>query len=344
MIRDTIQRALFRARAIHSADDAAAIAQRRLPSMVLDYVDGAAGQGNGESANRKALRDIRLQTRVLRNVAERDLSHSVFGRKTGVPFGIAPMGFCNIVTHGADLMLARAAAKHNFPVCASTVATTSLEDIAEAANGHAWFQLYYSGRGELTDMLLGRAEAAGYDVLIFTVDVPLVGRRGRELRHGFKLPFKPSAAQLIDFALHPRWAFKMAMGGQPSLGNFGGQHPEFDRHATRAHVDFGTLKAVRDRWKGKLVVKGVLSTQDAIAIRQTGADAIQVSSHGGRQLDSAPLPINALPAIRKALGGDYPIFCDSGLRSGEDIIKALGRGADFAFMGRPFLHAIAAGG
>jgi L-lactate dehydrogenase (cytochrome) len=328
--------------AIHSAEDARRLARRRLPWMVFDYIDGAAGTEHGEALNRAALRDLRLKPRVLRNVTKRDLSCAVFGHGARVPFGITPMGMCNLSTPGADLMLARLAARDRVPLGVSTVASTPLERVIEVAEGHAWFQLYFSGDGSGTMALVDRARTAGYQTLVVTLDVPEVGRRPRELRHGFKMPFRIGPRQFVDFALHPRWSLGTLWHGKPEMANF--RQGGFDRTASRAAADWSYLERLRAAWPGKLVIKGVLDVEDAVGLRDAGVDAIQVSSHGGRQLDGAPEPILMLAEIRAALGPEFPLFFDSGLRSGEDIVKAHAMGANFAFLGRPLLFAMAAGG
>lgn len=329
---------------IYCAEDAKQIAKKRLPWMVFDYFDGAAGEGLGESLNRQLIRNIRLEPKILQNVEHRSIAGSVFNQITELPFGIAPMGMCNLSTPGADLMLARLAAKHAIPVGVSTAASTSLESMIEAAEGHAWFQLYYSGDAASSYSLLDRAEASGYKVLTLTVDVPEVGRRPRELRRGFKMPFRMGPSQFFDFAMHPRWSLKTLVSGPPGLANFGGDNGEFDRSRSRAGADWEFLARLRERWPGKLVVKGVLSAQDALLAKATGVDAVQVSSHGGRQLESVMPAISALAAVREAVGPSFPVIYDSGLRSGEDIIKAYATGADFVMLGRPLLYAMAANG
>jgi L-lactate dehydrogenase (cytochrome) len=258
--------------------------------------------------------------------------------------GISPMGMCNLAAPGADLMLARLAARHRVPLGVSTVASTPMEQMIEAAEGHAWFQLYFSGDGSGTMKLVDRAESAGYDTLVLTLDVPEVGRRPRELRHGFKMPFRIGPRQFVDFACHPRWSLTTLVRGRPEMANFTMPGYAFDRTESRARGDWTYFARLRDRWKGRLVAKGVLDVADAIRLRAAGVDAIQVSSHGGRQLDSAVAPITALQEIRQALGPDFPLFFDSGLRSGEDVVKAYAVGADFVFLGRVVLFAIAAAG
>jgi isopentenyl diphosphate isomerase/L-lactate dehydrogenase-like FMN-dependent dehydrogenase len=329
---------------IHSYEDARRLAKKRLPRMIFDYIDGAAGTEHGEQLNRNAIRDIRLQPRILNNVEKRSIKIDLFGEKAGLPFGISPMGMCNLARHDADTLLAQFAAKHKVPVGVSTAASTSLEDMITYADGHAWFQLYFSGNKEASFKLIDRAKASGYKTLVLTVDVPEVGRRPRELRRGFKMPFKIGIPQFIDFALHPEWSLSTLIKGKPELANFGGKFGEFDRTSSRAGADWDLLSQIRERWQGNLVIKGVLSPVDAVKLKDAGVDAIQVSSHGGRQLDSAPAPINALREIRKSVGDAFTLFFDSGLRSGEDIIKAYAYGADYVLLGRPFSYAIAANG
>ena len=332
------------AKKIHSSADARRLARRRLPWMVFDYIDGAAGTETGAARNRAAFDNIELTPRILRDVSKRSLSVPLWGKPTKAPFGISPMGMCNLSGPGADLMLARLAAREEVPVGVSTVASTPMEKMIEVAQGHAWFQLYFSGDGMGTFKLVERAKAAGYETIVLTVDVAEVGRRPRELRHGFTMPFKIGVKQFIDFALHPQWSISSLIAGKPQMANFLMDGYDFDRTESRARADFDTLRRLREMWPGKLVVKGVLDVEDATMLKAEGVDAIQVSSHGSRQLDSAPPPILKLAEIREALGADYPLFYDTGLRGGEDVVKAYGQGANFTFFGRVLQFAIAAGG
>lgn len=327
---------------IHSAEDARRLARRRLPWMVFDYIDGAAGSEQGVLRNRATLDAQTLRPRILRDVSQRTLATTLFGKTTQRPFGIAPMGMCNLSAPGADLMLARLAARDQVPLGVSTVASTPMEKLIEIAEGNAWFQLYFSGDGAGSFKLVDRAKAAGYQTLVLTVDVPEVGRRPRELHHGFKMPFQIGPRQFLDFALHPRWSLRALFGGKPQMANFEMEGYDFDRTQSRAKADWTTLQRLRGAWPGKLVIKGVLDVEDAVKLKEFGVDAIQVSSHGARQLESAPAPFLALSDIRKAVGDDFPLFYDSGLRSGEDALKALTSGADFVFFGRILQFAIAA--
>lgn len=312
--------------------------------MVFDYIDGSAGAEAGAHRNRAALDKICLRPRILKDVSNRHLGASLFGQTAQRPFGIAPMGMCNLSRPGADLMLARLAARNAVPLGVSTVASTPLEKMIEVAEGHAWFQLYVSGDGADAMRLAARAQDAGFETLILTVDVPEVGRRPRELRHGFKMPFKLGPRQFLDFALHPQWSLRTLAAGRPDMANFKAPGFDFDRTASRAKTTWETLKVLRDLWNGNLVVKGVMDPQDALELKAAGVDAIQVSNHGARQLESAPASIDTLREVRSAIGSDTPLFLDSGMRSGEDILKACATGANFVFLGRVFQFAIAAAG
>ncbi|WP_415919578.1 alpha-hydroxy acid oxidase [Tateyamaria sp. SN6-1] len=333
-----------RAAHIHSSEDARRLAKARLPWMVFDYIDGAAGRETGAARNRAALDDICLAPRILRDVSQRNLDVPLFGATAQRPFGIAPMGMCNLSGPGADLMLARLAARHTVPVGVSTVASTPLEKMIETAQGNAWFQLYFTGDNSGSFKLAQRAQDAGYTTLIVTVDVPEVGRRPRELRHGFTMPFRIGPRQFLDFALHPRWSLTSLAAGKPQMANFEMDGFDFDRTESRAKADWSTLQALRDLWKGRLVIKGVTHAGDAQRLVSEGVDAIQVSNHGARQLESAPAPIHALAEIRAAVGQEVQLFYDSGLRSGEDVLKAFDQGANFTFFGRVLQFAIAAAG
>ena len=324
-----------------SFDDFRQSAKKRLPKLLFEYIDGAASDGSGEADNRKIIRQLRLKTKALINVEKRSLNHKIFRIPSKLPIGIAPMGMVQMAGVGADEAFAKCAAKYEIPVGVSTASSMSLEKYAEYSNGYAWFQLYYMADKTELKTLLNRIVTAGYKTLIFTVDVPEIGFRPNEIRNGLKIPFKFGPKQIVDFAMHPTWSIKTLINGPPKFGNFKDTN-SFNRDASRAGADWEFLRYLRDRWPNKLVIKGVLNTEDAINMRGMGVDGIYVSSHGGRQLASAPHPIEMLPKIRKALGDDVHIFYDSGLRNGEDLVKAYALGANFAFMGRPWSLAYAA--
>jgi len=331
---------------LFSTEDARRLARRRLPRLVFDFVEGAAGREVGTARNMSQFDSVMLQPRVMADVGQRSLITEVMGQSYKVPFGIAPMGMCNLVHPKADRSLAKAAKAMDFPLCLSSAASTSIEDMADMAGSHAWFQLYFGASKEASLALVDRARAVGYDTLVLTVDVPQVSRRVRDLRNGFAVPFAMTPRAFMDFATHPRWSLSTLAAGAPRPMNFinseGGN--SFDRGASRAGADWAFLKVLRETWKGKLIVKGVTSAADASRIRGLGADAIYVSNHGARQLDSVPPAIRLLPLIRAAVGPDLPLLFDSGIRNGEDVVKALALGADFVMLGRPALFALGAEG
>ena len=324
-----------------SFDDFRQSARKRLPKLLFEYIDGAASDGSGEAENRKIIRQLRLNTKALINVEKRSLNHKIFRIPSKLPIGIAPMGMVQMAGAGADEAFAKCAAKYEIPVGVSTASSMSLEKYAEYSRGYAWFQLYYMADKAELEKLLNRVLMAGYKTLIFTVDVPEIGFRPNEIRNGLTVPFKLGPKQIFDFALHPAWSLKTLINGVPKFGNFTDAN-SFTRDASRAGADWDFLRYLRDHWPNKLVIKGVLNTDDAINMKGIGVDGIYVSNHGGRQLASAPHPIEMLPKIRKALGDDVHIFYDSGLRNGEDLVKAYALGANFAFMGRPWSLAYAA--
>lgn len=327
-----------------NAETARACARSRIPRIAFDFIDGAVGRETGSKLNTSAFDEIRLSPRGLVDVSVRSLRKNILGCRFDLPFGIAPMGMCGISWPGADRMMAREAVRRNIPICMSSAASTTLEAAREQAGDRAWFQIYVGNDTSQAERLIERASAAGYETLVLTVDVPVLSRRDREVRNGYTLPFRMGFRQFFDFAVHPRWSVGMLINGVPRPKNYDGEESGYDRHAARAGADWKFLDRLRKSWKGRLIVKGVMSEDDAAKVKESGADAICVSNHGGRQLDAAQASLHALPKIRHAVGAEYPLLFDSGVRSGEDVLRALALGADFVLLGRPVLYALAAGG
>lgn len=331
-------------RAAVNADAARLRAKSRLPRIAFDFIDGGVGREACLARNVQAFDRVRLMPRGLVDVSRRSLKKRILGFEFDLPFGIAPMGMCGLAGPGADRLIAREAKRRDVPWCVSSAASISLEDARAEAGRNAWFQLYVGSDTSQALSLLARAKAAGYETLVLTVDVPVLSRRDREVARGYGVPVRVGLRQLADFALHPLWSAKALVRGIPRPGNYDVGPGGYDRDAPRAGADWDFLDWLRAEWPGKLVVKGVLCSEIAVRAKDAGADAVCVSNHGGRQLDSAPAALEALPEIRKAVGPDYPLLMDSGVRHGEDVLRALALGADCVLLGRPILYAIAAGG
>lgn len=336
-----------------SIDDLRALAKSRLPRFAFDFIDGGAESETGLARNRRALDEVLLAPRYMVDLTRIETETEIFGRTYAAPFGVAPMGFINMAWPGTDLMLARLAARERIPHLVSTAASTRLETLAEAADGHAWFQIYVSNDRAMTGHIIDRAEAAGYEVLVVTVDVSAQGKRDRDIRNGLRIPFSPTAGILADLVRHPRWSLGSLRQGAPRFANLSGEGAgEFaglpleevqQRLLIANRFDWEALKRLRDRWKGPLVLKGIMRADDALMAAEAGCDGIVVSNHGGRQADYAPASIEALSSIAEACAGRTTLLFDSGVRRGADIVRARALGAAFSLAGRAFAYGAAAG-
>ena len=334
-------------------DDLHAAARRRLPRFVFDFIDGGAGDESAMRRNRDALDRVRLVPRQLVDATRCDPGAELCGRRWSYPFGIAPIGLAGLARHGADAALAQAAAEAHIPYILSTAATTTIEAVARVASGHLWFQLYVTRDREITRDLMRRAQEAGVEVLVVTVDSQVPGRRERNLRNGFTLPLRPSLGRLLDFASRPAWCLDMLRHGSPRLSNLapyaragaGAQSlAELIAEQIDPSLDWPDIEAIRAVWSGKMIIKGLMCVDDALRAARIGADGIVVSNHGGRQIDATPAPIEVLPQIAAAVGARLPVLLDGGMRSGSDIAKALALGARFVLVGRAAVYGVATGG
>lgn len=328
-------------------------ARRRLPRFVFDYVDGTADDGVCHQRNRDDLEALTLSPRVLVDTSQLDTGVDVLGQHWAMPFGIAPTGLNGLIRPGGDAMLACAARRFGVPFALSTASNMRLEQVAQQAQGGMqWMQLYVMHRA-IAEQIVARAQTAGYQALVLTVDVPVGGYRERDIRHGFQLPFKPSLSFAWDVCTHPAWAAQLLCSGVPEFVNL---QPDADAPGsaevqaallTRAMdrtLAWESLRWLRELWKGPLILKGVLRPDDARRAMDHGVDALIVSNHGGRQLDVAPSSIGALSQVVAAVGEGMPVMMDGGIRRGSDIAKALALGARGVFIGRPALFALAAAG
>ena len=330
-------------------------AQRGLPKMIFDFIDGGAEDEVTLRDNCAAFERLRLLPRVVRDVSDLDTGCEVLGGPSAYPLVISPIGSAGMAWPGADVAIARAAAALGIPYTLSTNATSSIEEVADQAPGRLWFQLYVLHDSEFTDRLIARAAAAGYEALVVTVDLASGGKRERDARNGFTVPYRMQLRHLWQGALRPAWALRMlANGGLPEFVNLRDlQRIKRADAFTVSSVmstqlddsfDDAKLARLRDLWPGKLVVKGVSRADDAERLAKLGADAIWVSNHGGRQLDAAIASLDAVPEVVAALGGRVPVLMDGGVRRGTDILKARALGVQAACVGRAVLFgAIAAG-
>jgi L-lactate dehydrogenase (cytochrome) len=343
-----------RLRDVLCLDDMERAARRRLPRPIFGYVAGAAETGWSERANRSGFLDYGFVPRILVDTSDRSPASSLFGHAYAAPFGIAPMGAAALAAYQADLALARAAAKANVPFVMSGSSLVPLEAVAAAAPS-TWFQAYLAGCSERIDPMIDRVAAAGFGTLVVTVDVPVLGNQAANLRNGFSMPLRPSLRLAWEGISHPRWligtcARTLFRHGMPHFENMDARRgpPILSRTLVRSFsgrdaLSWAHVEAIRRRWRGRLVLKGVLHGEDARLARESGVDGVIVSNHGGRQLDGAVAPLSALPGVRSA-SRDMVVMLDGGVRRGTDVLKALALGADFVFVGRPFLFAAAIGG
>ncbi|WP_439150387.1 alpha-hydroxy acid oxidase [Sulfitobacter sp.] len=333
-----------------SIDDLRLRAKARIPRFAFDLVDGGAEDERNMRRNTEAFEEIELTPRYMVDVSNIDTRATVFGQTFDSPFGMAPIGMLNAFWPGADLTLARLCKAQNIPYTASSASSTTLEQLAKAADGNGWFQLYVSSDANVTEGLIARAEAAGYTTLMVTADVPAAGKRDRDIRNQLAVPFRFTPEVILQCALNPRWALTSLKHGTPNVANYADllqsatSYADVQKTLITPGFTWEDLKKLRERWKGKLLVKGILHAQDALACVELGCDGIVVSNHGGRQVAFGPPTIEALPAIAEAVAGRMTIVLDSGIRRGADILRAKALGADFAFAGRAFAYGVGAGG
>ena len=335
-------------------DDFDAAARRHLPLPVYSYIAGAAETSHSLAANRSAFAAHEFVPRVMVDITRRDMGVQLLGRRYDAPFGIAPMGLAALSAYRGDIVLARAAGHGNIPMVMSGSSLIRMEDVA-AVNRDAWFQAYLPGDDAGIEALLQRAQQAGYQTLVITVDTAVAANRENNVRAGFTIPVRPGLRLAWQGLSHPRWLFgtfvrTLVRHGMPHFENsyatrgapILSSHVERDL-SERGHLHWRHFRMVRKLWPGQLVIKGVLDARDARLAVDAGADGIIVSNHGGRQLDGSVAPLRVLPQIVAACP-EVPVMLDSGVRRGSDVLKALALGAKFVFVGRPFSFAAAVAG
>ncbi|MBO9522388.1 MAG: alpha-hydroxy-acid oxidizing protein [Nocardioidaceae bacterium] len=331
-----------------TVEDLRRLARRRTPKAAFDYTEGGAESEASIARAHAAFDDIVWHPSVLRDVTEVRLGTDVLGSPSALPVGIAPTGFTRLMHAEGEIAGATAARDKGIPFALSTMATTSIEDVAAAApGGRHWFQLYMWKDRDRSMALVERARVSGYEALVVTVDVPVAGGRLRDVRNGLTLPPTLTARTLADIARHPSWWFDLVTT-EPlafaSLDRWPGTVAELLDSMFDPSVELADLRWIREQWPGKLVVKGVQSVADAERVAGCGVDAILLSNHGGRQLDRAPVPFLLVPEVRRAVGRDVEVWVDGGIRRGQDVLAALAAGADFTLVGRTYLYGLMAGG
>lgn len=331
-----------------SVGDVRALARRRVPPAVFDYVDGAAGTETTLQRSRQAYARVQFNPRVLRDVSAVDLSRDLLGERSALPFAFAPTGFTRMMHHVGEPAVASVAGEAGIPYALSTLGTTSVEDLAASApTTRRWFQLYVWRDRQRSEELVQRVAAAGYDTLILTVDTAVGGIRLRDVRNGLTIPPQLSARTIAQMALYPRWWANL-LTTEPlefaSLSSTGGTVGDlltdvFDPTIGPEHIAW-----LRSIWPGTVMLKGVQSVEDAVIAADLGVDAIVLSNHGGRQIDMGNVPLELLPGVAATVGGRVEVYVDGGITSGADIVAALALGARGTLIGRAYLYGLMAGG
>jgi L-lactate dehydrogenase (cytochrome) len=339
-----------------SVSDYRELARRRLPRVMFDYVDGGSFEETTLNANRTDLHKLTLKQKVLRDVSALDTSTTIFGQKLAMPLILAPVGFAGMMARRAEVQAARAAEKAGIPYTLSTVGICPIEEVRRATAAPFWFQLYMMRDRGVVKEILSRAQAANCGALVFTVDLPVLGTRYRDIRNGMGVTLGPvqRLRMAANFAAHPGWIYDVGVRGQPlTFGNLAGVVQNAKSlgallHWTSTALDpsctWKDLEWIRSIWKGPLILKGVLDPDDAVEAVKTGADGLIVSNHGGRQLDAARSSISVLPKIVDAVGTKTTVLMDGGIRSGQDVTRALALGAKACLIGRAWVYGVAAKG
>lgn len=326
-------------------------ARQRVPRFAFEYLEGGCFSNINLQRNTEEIRQVQLRPWYLRDYPGSDLKTELFGTTYDAPFGVSPIGLQGLVWPKATEIIAKAAHQHNIPFTLSTVATASIETVAELTQGRAWFQLYHPAEDSLRDKLLDRARDAGFPVLVILADTPTFAYRPKEIRNGLSIPPRMSVRNVLQMMMHPTWSFSQLAAGAPEFKTMKPYLPKglnmkhlglFMNKTFSGRLNPAKIKAIRERWKGKLVVKGVVTEEDAETALGLGVDGFIVSNHGGRQLDAGQSTIKPLTELAKKFGQRTTVMIDSGLRAGPDVACALASGAKFAFMGRSFMYGVAA--
>jgi L-lactate dehydrogenase (cytochrome) len=334
-------------------EDLRLLAKKRVPRMFYDYADSGSWTESTYRANESDFQRIKLRQRVAVNMENRTLRTQMAGADAAMPVAIAPTGLTGMQHADGEMLAARAAKKFGIPFTLSTMSICSIEDIAAATQAPFWFQLYWMRDRDFMDSLMDRAKAAGCTALMLTLDLQVLGQRHKDLKNGMTAPPKPTLANILNLMMKPRWCLGMAGTRRHGFGNLIGHAKgvsdmsslsAWTREQFDPKLDWSDIEWIKKRWGGRLILKGVMDVEDARLAANSGADALIVSNHGGRQLDGAPSSIQALPPIAEAVGKQIEVWMDGGIRSGQDVLKAWALGARGTLIGRPFLYGLGAMG
>ena len=340
-------------RPAHCIEDLRQLARRKVPKMFFDYAEAGSYAEETLRANRVDLERIKLRQRVLVDVSQRDLATTIVGEPVTMPLALAPIGLAGMQHGDGEILACRAAQAAGIPYTLSTMSICSIEDVAGAVDKPFWFQLYVMKDRGFGKSLIERALAAKCSALVLTIDLQVLGQRHCDARNGMTVPPEIRLRNVIDIATKPGWALGIARGKRKTFGNLAGYTPSGANVASLASwissqfdpaLSWKDIEWVRSLWPGKLIIKGVLDVEDARIATKTGADAIVVSNHGGRQLDGAPSSISALPAVADAIGAETEIMFDGGIRTGQDVMRAIALGARSCMVGRSYIFGLGAGG
>jgi L-lactate dehydrogenase (cytochrome) len=340
-------------RTVTCIEDLRQLARRKVPRAFFDYAEAGSYSQETLRANREDLERIKLRQRILVDVSRRDLTTTIIGEPARLPLALAPIGLCGMQHGDGEILACRAAMAAGIPFTLSTMSICSIEDVAQAVGKPFWFQLYVMKDRGFIRALIERAAAAKCSALVLTVDLQVLGQRHCDIRNGMTVPPQIKLANLIDMATKPAWALSILRGKRKTFGNLAGHVRAMENVTSLAQwtnsqfdpaLSWKDVEWVRNLWSGKLILKGILDVEDAKTAARTGAGALVVSNHGGRQLDGAPSSISALPKIVEAVGSQIEVMFDSGIRSGQDVLRALALGARAGMIGRSYIYGLGAGG
>ena len=337
--------------AVTSIDDLKRLYQRRVPRMFFDYTESGSWTEQTFQANERHLQGLKFKQRVLVDISDRDLASAMLGQPVTMPVALSPVGMTGLQHGDGEIKAARAAAQFGVPYALSTMSICSIEDVASKTSKPFWFQLYVMRDRGFVKALIERAKAAQCSALILTADLQILGQRHKDIKNGLSTPPKPTIKNLLSTLGHPRWALSMISANRRYFGNIVGHVSgvsdtsslsEWTAKQFDPALTWNDVAWIKEAWDGPLIIKGIMTPEDARLALESGADAIVVSNHGGRQLDGAPATVEVLPEIKDSLGNELEVWIDGGIRSGQDVLRVLALGADAAMIGRPYIYGLGA--